>query len=100
MYIVQDICYCFHSKTDLMCLKVGYWLENSNRMENSSKEEYKIQSFDLETQQLLKTALKGHYLESAAVLHLHILQLGSQMCFFFLLSHQTQAQLIWRKCPV
>uniref|UniRef100_A0A673NP96 MIF4G domain containing b n=1 Tax=Sinocyclocheilus rhinocerous TaxID=307959 RepID=A0A673NP96_9TELE len=28
-------------------------------MENSSKEEYKIQSFDLETQKLLKTALKG-----------------------------------------
>uniref|UniRef100_A0A8C1CPD8 MIF4G domain-containing protein n=1 Tax=Cyprinus carpio carpio TaxID=630221 RepID=A0A8C1CPD8_CYPCA len=27
-------------------------------MENSSKEEYKIQSFDLETQKLLKTALK------------------------------------------
>ncbi|XP_026096043.1 MIF4G domain-containing protein B-like isoform X1 [Carassius auratus] len=29
-----------------------------NRMENSSKEEYTIQSFDLETQKLLKTALK------------------------------------------
>uniref|UniRef100_A0A673NR96 MIF4G domain containing b n=1 Tax=Sinocyclocheilus rhinocerous TaxID=307959 RepID=A0A673NR96_9TELE len=28
-------------------------------MENSSKEEYKIQSFDLETQKLLKTALKA-----------------------------------------
>ncbi|KAG1925999.1 MIF4G domain-containing protein B-like isoform X2 [Pimephales promelas] len=27
-------------------------------MENSSKEDYKIQSFDLETQKLLKTALK------------------------------------------
>ena len=28
-------------------------------MENSTKEDYKIQSFDLETQKLLKTALKG-----------------------------------------
>ncbi|XP_041941456.1 MIF4G domain-containing protein B isoform X2 [Alosa sapidissima] len=29
-----------------------------NRMEGSGKEEYKIQSFDMETQKLLKTALK------------------------------------------
>lgn len=33
--------------------------ESLDRMEGSGKEEYKIQSFDMETQKLLKTALKG-----------------------------------------
>ncbi|KAL4657943.1 MIF4G domain-containing protein B isoform X1 [Arapaima gigas] len=36
-------------------------------MEDFSKEDYRIQSFDLETQKLLKTALKGQLLTSPAV---------------------------------
>lgn len=72
-------------------------------MENSSKEDYKIQSFDLETQKLLKTALKGHYVLSAAVLDGLFYCLDQMLWNYFkmpIFTCQTQVQLTWRKCPM
>lgn len=50
---MQNVLYDFHSGTALRCNLVSI-------MDNST-DDYKIQSFDLDTQMLLKTALKGKH---------------------------------------